>query len=344
MSEAAQSILGHPAATSIKSILDEARLLVEPMLHAVIETLPAEILEVAGFHLGWRDINGAKDPRGGGKALRPALTFACARAVGGSGRAAVPAAAAVELVHNFSLLHDDIMDGDITRRYRPTAWAAFGVPRALLTGDALCVLAVDLINSGTAGQALRATLLEMCAGQSDDLAFENRVDVALPQCMRMAEKKTGALFGLACQLGALSAADDIALAEAYRRFGCHLGIAFQLIDDVLGIWGHESVTGKPVYSDLKSRKKSLPVVAALSSGTPAGRKLAAIYQSSAVLGERELRQAADLVEDAGGRAWAEALAARNRASALEMLGTTEPQHRGAMELRALADGVTARMS
>ncbi|KAA1249536.1 polyprenyl synthetase family protein [Mycobacterium simiae] len=328
----------------MKSILDEARLLVEPMLHAVVEKLPAEILEVAGFHFGWCDIDGGKDPRAGGKAVRPALTFACARAVGGSVRPAVPAAAAVELVHNFSLLHDDIMDGDITRRHRPTAWAAFGVPRALLAGDALFVLAVDLISSGTAGQALRAALLQMCAGQSDDLAFENRADVALPQCIRMAENKTGALFSLACQLGALSAADDIALAEEYRKFGRHLGIGFQLIDDVLGIWGHESVTGKPVYSDLKSRKKSLPVVAALSSGTPAGRKLAALYQRTAVLSEHELGQAADLVEEAGGRAWAEAQAARYRANALEVLAAAEPEQRGAMELQALADLVTARMS
>ncbi|GAB7145867.1 family 2 encapsulin nanocompartment cargo protein polyprenyl transferase [Mycobacterium riyadhense] len=313
------------------------------MLRSVMDTLPAEVRQVAGFHLGWWDRDGSTDSRGGGKAVRPALTFACARAAGGSLEAAIPAATAVELVHNFSLLHDDIMDGDMTRRHRSTAWAAFGMPRALLTGDALCVLAVDLINNGAAGEALRATLLEMCAGQSDDLAFEDRTEVTLPQCIRMAEKKTGTLFGLACELGALSAAADIQIAGLYRKFGRQLGIAFQLIDDVLGIWGQESVTGKPAYSDLKARKKSLTVVAALSSGTAAGHELAALYRSSAALCQRELERAADLVDEAGGRAWAEAEAARYLANARELLAAAEPERTGAVELQALAEVVTARI-
>nr|WP_232004413.1 polyprenyl synthetase family protein [Mycobacterium gordonae] len=342
MSDTIDLTLGCGSA-DIEEILSDARRLVEPALRDVLATLPGELREVADFHFGWRNAGGDEISGGGGKSLRPALAFACARAAGGPVEAAAGAAAAVELVHNFSLLHDDIMDGDLTRRHRPTAWTAFGVSRALLTGDALFVLAVDLVNDGPAGAALRASMLELCAGQSDDLTFENRAAVTLPECLDMAEKKTGALLGVACQLGALSVTQDLCLANAYRDFGRHLGVAFQLVDDVLGIWGHESLTGKPVASDLKSRKKSFPVVAALSSGTAAGAELATLYRSGTVLGERELALAADLVERAGGRAWAENEAARHCSAALALLATAEPDPVGLAELRALAELVTARV-
>jgi geranylgeranyl diphosphate synthase, type I len=344
MTETVRPVSSCNGATTIDTVLRNTRFLLEPTQRAVLESLPAYVRHVVGFHLGWWGADGGENPGGPGKAIRPALTFACAGAAGGLARAAVPAAVAVELVHDFSLLHDDIMDGDVTRRHRPTAWAAFGLPRALLAGDALLVLAFDLVNSGPAGKALRTAVLELCAGQSDDLAFEDRVDVGLPECLQMAEQKTGALFGVACQLGALSVADDIRTADLYRQFGRHLGIAFQLIDDILGIWGWESMTGKPIYSDLKSRKKSLPVVAALSSGTAAGHELAALYGRSDVLDDRELAHAADLVENAGGRAWAVAEAERHRSGALDVLAAAQPDPSAAVDLHALAELITARVS
>ncbi|SON59931.1 (2E,6E)-farnesyl diphosphate synthase [Mycobacterium simulans] len=343
MTETAQPTHACTTLDAIQSLLTSTRLLVEPTQRVVFDTLPAEVRHVAGFHLGWWDADGGNKPAGGGKAIRPVMTLTCARAAGGPAHAAISAAVAVELVHDFSLLHDDIMDSDPTRRHRPAAWAAFGVPRALLTGDALLVSALQLVNSGTAGEVLRAAVLELCAGQAHDLAFEHRVDVRLPECLRMAEQKTGALFGAACELGALSVTDDLPVAGWYRQFGRQLGIAFQLIDDVLGIWGCESVTGKPVYSDLRSRKKSLPVVAALTSGTAAGRELAALYARADALTEDELSDAAGLVESAGGRAWAEAEAARRRHHALDVLGTANPDPSAANDLRALADSITTRV-
>jgi geranylgeranyl diphosphate synthase type I len=123
-----------------------------------------------------------------------------------------------------------------------------------------------------------------------------------------------------------------------------LGIAYQLIDDILGIWGWASITGKPVFSDLKSRKKSLPVVAALTSGTAAADELAALYGSSDVLGDRELAHAADLIDKAGGRVWAEAEAVRHRSEALDALAAAEPNPSAAAELHALAELITSRVS
>lgn len=340
--DVAKQVLGCGCMDS-ETLLSDARCLVEPALHSAVDTLAPGLREVANYHFGWQGPGGGKGSRGGGKALRPALAFGCARAAGGPAHAAIPAAAAVELVHNFSLLHDDIMDGDSMRRHRPTAWSVFGVSRALLTGDALFVLAVELVNAGAAAAALRASLLELCAGQSDDLAFESRAEVSLPQCIDMVEKKTGSLFGVACQLGALAATGDLQLATLYREFGRRLGIAFQLVDDILGIWGQESQTGKPVFSDLRSRKKSLPVVAALTSDTVAGSELNTLYQSGAVLDDRQLSHASDLVEIAGGRAWAEAEAKRQCALALERLVAAGPEPHGLADLRALAEMVPTRI-
>ncbi|MCV7123381.1 polyprenyl synthetase family protein [Mycobacterium lacus] len=183
MSEAAQSVHGCQGATSIDAILGEARVLVQPRLHAVVETLPAELLRVADFHVGWWGIDGGKDSRGGGKALRPALTSACARggrfgAAGNSSRGRCGAGAQLFAA---ARRHHGRRP---TRRHRFTAWAAFGVPKALLTGDALFVLAVDLVSSGAAGEALRSALLEMCAGQSEDLAFEDRAEAGRWSCRR----------------------------------------------------------------------------------------------------------------------------------------------------------------
>lgn len=343
MTETAQPVCAAGATTRVETLLAETRLLIEPTQRAVIETLPPAIRHIVGFHLGWWDAEGREGFGSGGKAVRPTLTIACARGAGGSAQAAIKPAVAVELLHDFSLLHDDIMDGDLTRRHRPTAWAAFGLPMALLTGDALFLLASELVHDGPSGTAIRSAALELCAGQSDDIAFESRAAVGLAECLRMSEAKTGALLGVACQLGALSVADDIELANLYGQFGRHLGIAFQLVDDILGIWGGEAVTGKPVYSDLKSRKKSLPVVAALTSGTAAGHELARLYARTDDLDDRQLSRVADLVEAAGGRAWAETEAQRYRASALDALRAANPKPGAVADLHALAELVANRV-
>lgn len=344
MPDTAQPLRAEARSARIESLLGEIRLLIEPKQRAIIENLPAEVRHCAGFHMGWWESDGDQSRVRHGKAVRPALTITCARAAGGTSHAAIPAAVAVELMHDFSLLHDDIMDGDVIRRHRPAAWVAYGVPMALLTGDTLLVLALNLVHDGPSGAVLRNAALELCAGQSADLAFENRMSVWLPESLRMAQQKTGALFGVACQLGALSAGADAQTANLYGEFGRHIGVAFQLVDDVLGIWGCASATGKPVYTDIRSRKTSLPVVAALSSGTTAGAELAALLRNNDDLDDRMLGRAADLIDDAGGRDWAECEALRYRTIALDALAAAQPDRNAAEDLQALAELITARDS
>ncbi len=269
-------------------ILEGARRSVDPELRAAIDSLPGSMRRIALYHFGWEHADGTPAAGNAGKAIRPALVLAAATALGGE-RARAGAlrarAAAVELVHNFTLLHDDVMDRDTTRRHRPTAWTVFGDADAILAGDALQALALRLlaVDPHPAAQAAAARLadcvVELCEGQHADTAMEKRApaEVTLDEVLVMAEAKTGALLGCACAVGALYAGASAEDVEALDAFGRQAGLAFQLIDDVIGIWGDPGRTGKPAGADLAVRKKSLPVVAALTSGTPAAAELAELY-------------------------------------------------------------------
>jgi geranylgeranyl diphosphate synthase, type I len=333
---------------SAHDMLAWSRTTVEPALRAAIDTLPSAMMRIAGYHFGWWNEHGQPDKAPGGKAIRPTLALLSAHAVGGVPTAATPAAVAVELVHNFSLLHDDVMDSDLTRRHRPTAWNVFGVNAAILAGDALLTLALDVLaTSGhpaatDATRTLSAAVQELLDGQSADLDLEQRAEVELGECLRMAEKKTGALMGCACAVGALFGGGNVEQVERLRRFGMHLGLAFQHVDDLLGIWGDPAVTGKSVYSDLRSRKKSLPVVAALTSDTSAGRELAALYHRDQALSGTDLVHAAELIDIAGGRAWSQAQVDDLLAQAMRQLPPVGPTAQAVTELGALARLATHR--
>jgi geranylgeranyl diphosphate synthase type I len=329
------------AARPLADVLTWSKGLVDPALRTAAGRLPEAMRRIAAYHFGWQDAEGRPAAEDGGKALRPALVLLCAEAAGGDAADAVPAAVAVELVHNFSLLHDDVMDGDTTRRHRATAWTVFGTGPAVLAGDALLSLAFEVLAPSGVPDARRlsAAVLALLEGQAADLDFEQRDDVTPAECVRMAEGKTAALLGAACTLGAASAQGDV---ECFGAFGRAVGLAFQHIDDLLGIWGDPAVTGKPVYSDLQNRKKSLPVVTALCSGTPAGAELAALYARREPLDEIELARAASLVETAGGRQWSQAQADALLAKALRDLTVAGPPSRASAELASLARLITTR--
>jgi geranylgeranyl diphosphate synthase, type I len=333
---------------SAREVLDWSRAGVDPALRTAVDRLPDSMRAIAGYHFGWWDEHGRPTGADPGKAIRPALVLLGAQAVGGAVQSALPAAVAVELVHNFSLLHDDAMDGDTTRRHRPTAWHVFGMNAAILAGDALLTLALDVLaGSGhprarQAIQVLSNAVQRLLDGQSADLSFENRTDVRLAECVRMAECKTGALLGASCALGALYGNGRPDQVEHLRSFGERVGLAFQFVDDLLGIWGDPAVTGKPVYSDLQNRKKSLPVVAALTSDTAAGRELDALYHAEQPLTEADLARAADLIETSGARAWSQGRADELLVTAREHLGAADPVERAARELDAVARLATRR--
>jgi geranylgeranyl diphosphate synthase, type I len=281
-----------------------------PAMRAAVERMDPTSAAISSYHLGWTDEAGQAQKVTGGKALRPALALLSARAAGAPAEIGVPGAVAVELVHNFSLVHDDVMDGDTERRHRRTVWAVWGIPAAILTGDAMLTVAQEvLLDSGSPHtiEALRVLLnatRELIRGQVDDVAFEKRDDVGLAECQQMAAGKTGALLAASAAIGAVLAGAPVAMSDALASYGEHLGAAFQLVDDLLGIWGDPTVTGKPVLSDLRSRKRSLPVTYALTRGGAAGRELGEWLRTTGDDTESDLLRAAQLVEDGGGRRWA----------------------------------------
>lgn len=333
---------------SPRDVLAWSRTAVDPALRAAVDRLPVSTRRIASYHFGWQDEQGQPSTGSAGKALRPALALLAAEATGGDTTSAVPAAVAVELVHNFSLLHDDVMDGDRVRRHRPTAWSVFGISAAILAGDALLTLALDVLASSghpaaqDAMRLLSAAVQALVEGQSADTDFERRSDVTLAECVEMAEGKTAALLGASCALGAVFGGGEPDQVGHLAACGERMGLAFQHVDDLLGIWGDPAVTGKPVYSDLRSRKKSLPVVAALTSDTPAADALASLYHQDKQLSGTDLVHAAKLVDIAGGRAWSQAQADDLLAESLDRLQAARPRARAAAELAGLARLATRR--
>ncbi|MFE9724183.1 polyprenyl synthetase family protein [Streptomyces sp. NPDC005794] len=332
---------------SLTTVLDTGRTLLEPALRDAVDLhLGPEMSRIAHYHFGWADAEGRPTGTWGGKMVRSTLALLSARAAGAAAADGLPAAVAVELVHNFSLLHDDIMDGDETRRGRATAWTVFGVPSAILAGDALITAASSVLISAPDVGARSATLALMTAtqrmidGQAADAEFERREDVTLAECVRMAGGKTGALLGSACALGADLLGAERHLIERLGAFGEHVGLAFQCVDDLLGIWGDPERTGKQVGADLRVRKKSLPVVAALEA--PGTDELRALYLRPEPLTESDVRRVTELVERAGGRDWARNEADRQIAAARECLSAVDIPDEVRGELQEVAGFVVGR--
>ncbi|MEV1332166.1 polyprenyl synthetase family protein [Micromonospora costi] len=324
---------------------DQIQTYVEPAIRALLDRLDPGNRLVAGYQLGYWDADGSP-AAAQGKGLRPALALLSARAAGAAPEAGAPAAAAVELAHNFSLLHDDVMDGDAERRHRPTAWTVFGVGPAILAGDALIGLAyealVEVPGGDPAARRLAQDVRALIAGQMADLDFERRDDVTLDECLTMAGNKTAALLAGSCALGALLCGAPAALVDGLSRFGFHLGLAFQLVDDVLGIWGDPRRTGKPVGSDLRARKRSIPVVRALTGGDPAAVALGELYRSPAPLTDEDVTRASELVEATGARDWTQQRAWQETEQARAELDALDLPEDVRGELADVADFITGR--
>ncbi|HEY8547483.1 MAG TPA: 4-hydroxy-3-methylbut-2-enyl diphosphate reductase [Acidimicrobiales bacterium] len=319
-----------------------------------------------GYHLGWRDERFAAlpvVPGAGGKKLRATfavLAYLAARDDGGGPPDPVlPFAAAVELVHNWSLVHDDIEDGDRTRRGRPALWTLCGEAHAINAGDCLYALGLRAVErlrewGSPAAQVadllalLARTAVDLTVGQMRDLTFETVVDISVDDYLGMIEGKTAALLRATCHGGSLVATGDPAAAAAFGEFGRRLGLSFQIRDDVLGIWGTDRRTGKPTGADIRRRKKSLPVVLALAHAPPGARaELRRLYGRQGPLGPDDEQRVRDLLDAAGARDEAQRHARRHRAEALAALaplarraGPTGRAHLTALEV--LADFVTER--
>jgi geranylgeranyl diphosphate synthase type I len=336
------------AGTTAPEVLTRIRDLVQPVLRVAIDGIDDERMRrIAGYQLGFNDADGNPSDAGG-KAIRPALAVLSAEAVLGEPDSGIPGAVALELVHNFSLLHDDVMDRDLERRHRPTGWVAFGEGQAILAGNALLTRAIEvLMDSGLAGRRSVPAVLEatqlLIAGQSQDLALEGRRrGVTLDEVLAMEAGKTAALLSCASSVGALAAGAPDHVVAGLAAFGHELGVAFQLVDDVLGVVGDPARTGKSASSDVRAGKCSAPIVAALADPSPAGRRLAELLCDGPPTTEADVALATELVVEAGGVAWAsgEADARLDKAIGhLDGLGLVE---RAAAELTAVATYIATR--
>ncbi|MYW93781.1 polyprenyl synthetase family protein [Amycolatopsis rubida] len=308
-------------------------------LAEAVEPLPEPVLGAVRHQLGL-DREGRA-----GKALRPALALLCADGCGDLD-AGLPAAVAVELVHNASLLHDDIIDRDETRRHRPAAWRACGVGTAVLAGDAMTALALETLarvprRADLALACLARTLHDLVAGQVLDVAFETRQHVPTDHYTAMATGKTAVLMQAACELGALLAGAGAGQLEALGGFGRHLGIAFQILDDYHGIWSSCADTGKPAASDLRSRKKTFPVTVALAEATAPARRLRALYRQPADLTPEQTQLAVQLISQTTAREATRRAVAHARATAVQRLNLSNANPRARRNLLDLADHILA---
>ena len=324
----------------VPSILERAKELVDPAIAAALGGLCDELSVPAEYHF-----------QGRGKGTRPALALLSAEVVGAPPKTGVPGAVAIELIHDFSLIHDDIIDGDAERRHRATVWAKYGTGVGVVVGDALYALAFEVLLSDPTPPRVRAAkhlaeaVSAMIAGQSMDMAFGSQPRVTLEQCLAMEQGKTGALLSYASSVGAILAGADDAVIDGLADYGAHMGVAFQAVDDLLGIWGDPERTGKPAGADLRERKKSVPVVIALASGTSVADELAELY-SRPHLDDRDVNAARALVDVGGGREGTQALARthyRLAVSALDSLLQSNGVVAGAVEeMRSLAEFIVGR--
>ncbi|HNU05196.1 MAG TPA: polyprenyl synthetase family protein [Anaerolineae bacterium] len=307
------------------------------------------------YHMGWVDAQMQPAAVNGGKRIRPVLCLLACEAVGGAGDHALPAAAAVELLHNFSLIHDDVEDDSPTRRHRPTVWALWGAPQAINAGDAMFTLARLALHRLSACSVAPATALEasrifdhaclrLTEGQYLDMSFESRLDVTVDEYLTMIGGKTAALLGASLELGALLGGADEAGRGHLADFGRSLGLAFQMQDDILGIWGDEVITGKSAASDILTRKKSLPVVYALENPRVGG-ELRARYARP--IGAEDVPAVLELLAEAGAReytAQAAQVAHRAALAALEASGVLINGNEAGQALLQMAERLLGRQS
>ena len=268
---------------------------------------------------------------GGGKRMRPLLCVLVYEALAGDARGVLPAAAALELLHNFTLVHDDIEDQDPTRHHRPTVWSVWGVPQAINTGDGMYAasrLAVQRLRErGFPAERILdfaclidRACVQVCEGQFLDISFENRTDITVERYRAMAAKKTGALIASCAEGAAVLATEDPNARAALARFGDDFGQAFQAYDDLLGIWATTERTGKLEMNDLVKRKKTLPVVIAFERASPRVRaELAALFEPPAPLAAESVERIRELLDELGARDQIEAEIASHRTRALHAL-------------------------
>jgi geranylgeranyl diphosphate synthase type I len=306
-----------------------------------------ELYHMLAYHLGWEGPDAG--PKASGKRVRPLLVVLTTEAAGSDWEKALPAAAAVELVHNFSLIHDDIQDNSPLRRGRKTVWKKWNISQAINAGDSmfsLAHIALERLQGKIepelvikAQSLLPMACLRLTQGQYLDLSYEHRADLVMYDYWPMISSKTASLIATCTELGALIAGADETKVSIYREFGQYVGLAFQVQDDILGIWGDYAVTGNSTESDLVEGKISLPVFYALEHSQTFTNR----WQQGSISPE-EVPEIADLLKLEGAYDYAQNEAERLTEHALSKLEEAEPAMPAAGALRELAEQLTKRQS
>lgn len=342
--------LSEAYARYLPALEDEMRQVVAlPSRTAGADPLSDTYLTMLSYHMGWSDADGKPIESDSGKRVRPVLCLMACEAAGGDWERALPIAGAIELVHNFSLIHDDIQDRSDLRRGQHTVWRVWGEPLALNAGDALFTLAhlaaMRLtergVSAATTLDALRTldeTCLRLTQGQHLDISFEQHDLVEVDSYLHMIEGKSAALLAASARLGALVAGAPDEIVEHYRLFGLSLGMAFQVIDDILGIWGAQADIGKSQETDLQSKKKTLPVLVGLAR-SPELRRL---YAGPELLDKTGVSRATALLDEVGARAQAEEVARHHSEQALAHLEAAQPQGQAGGWLETLTQELLKR--
>lgn len=304
--------------------------------------------EMLDHHFGWGAGTSGSQPGASGKRVRPLLMALVAQAISGEYRHVLSAAAALEFLHNFTLIHDDVMDHSAERRHRPTVWALWGGDQAINAGDGLYALAnlavanllhaeVPASKAVRAAQVLAQACLWTAEGQVLDMSFAGREQVTTAEYLTMIAHKTGALLEAATKIGALLSSDDEPVIRAYAQFGRDLGLAFQVRDDYLGVWGDEAATGKSATGDIREKKKSYPVLVAFERAAAADQAaLRRIYAQEA-LSDEDVADVLDILERSGAIAETDRSASEyfERALAhLDATGIANPTQDGLRQLAA----------
>lgn len=309
---------------------------------------PTAFYGMMQYHMGWADAELAPVSVKSGKRIRPLSLLLATEAAGGNWQQAIPAAAAIELLHNFSLIHDDIEDASPTRRGRDTVWKIWGIQQAINCGDSMFAIAHLAMNylieqnvdAKIVVQALRRfdeTCVHLTQGQHADMDFELRSHVTVDEYVTMITGKTAVLIALCSELGALIAGATPQIVEHYHQFGRSLGLAFQIIDDILGIWGDENLTGKSAATDILTKKKTFPVLYGLSQ-SPALQNLYANEEPNAAF----VKNVVTLLDQTGAYGYAKQAALTHSQNALSHLEAAQPQGKAGAALFELADMLLKR--
>lgn len=284
---------------------------IEQAIQHALEDSPSPLRGILQYHFGWVDQNFAPTVSDSGKRLRPVLSLLVFEALTGNHGPALPAAAALEMIHNFTLIHDDIEDNDLERRGRPTVWSIWGKPQAINAGDYLYTLAFQTLHrldparfSPEQRLAVQQVVVEACLeltiGQDMDMRFEQSLAVTTAMYIDMVSKKTGQLLTASMVVGAMLGTPDEVMIGHYREFARNIGIAFQIRDDMLGIWGDAAKTGKSVDNDIRRKKKTLPVLYTLNQlSGPQRDKLHALYAAAEPLMDGEIAFVRHCLAEAG---------------------------------------------